>query len=391
VKAICFDPVGGASGDKILSALLDLGVDVKDIDKGIRSTGLKNYEMSFSRESYAEGVRAGFLQVTSAEDHHHRRFGDIEGIIRKGKFPRRVTDRALAIYSRLAEAEATIHGIPAPEVQFHEVGAVDSIIDVLGTALALESLDIEKIYCGPIPIGRGVVHTAHGVIPAPAPVTVQMLKGYAIIRINHEHELTTPTGAAILTALSSGDWSGRPMVIHGVGSGRGSKEFKGLPNVLRAFLVDIEIISPELEQDVEVMETDVDDDTPEMMTELTGMLCEAGAIDVTLIPILVKGGRPALRLTVLCPKGEAAQLSGLMFSHCRTVGIRITTARRLVLPHTTLSVETPWGLVEVKKVKRPNRTEIVPDFDKCRRIAKEHHLSIREVLQKVIRAAESNK
>jgi uncharacterized protein (TIGR00299 family) protein len=389
VKAICFDPVGGASGDKILSSLLDLGVDAKEIDKSIRSTGLKNYEMSFSRESYANGVRAGFLQVTYSEDRHHRRFGDIEGIIRKGKFPKRVTDRALAIYSRLAEAEATIHGIPAPEVQFHEVGAVDSIIDILGTALALESLEIEKIFCSPIPIGRGTVTTAHGAIPAPAPATVQMLKGYAIIRLNHEHELTTPTGAAILTTLSSGDWSGHPMVIQGVGSGRGNKELKGLPNVLRAFLVDIETIAPELEQEIEVIETDVNDDTPEMMTELTDVLREAGAVDVTLIPILAKAGRPALRLTVLCPKGETAQLSGLMFNHCRTVGIRVTTARRLVLPQTDTLVETPWGLVEAKKVKRPNRTEIVPEFETCRRIAKEHHLSIRQVMQKVIHDAES--
>ncbi len=387
MKVICFDPVAGAAGDMILGALLDLGVPVEAVDRGLRSTGLDGFEISFEPEEYAMGITAGRLQVSTEESHHHRNLSDIEAIIEKGDFSQRLKDRALSIFRRLADAEATVHRIPVEEVHFHEVGATDAIVDILGTAIALEILDIDAIFCGPIPVGRGAVTCAHGELPVPAPATVELLIGHPVVRLDQDNELTTPTGAGILTALTQGDWSGRPMVIRKVGSGRGSKELEGMPNIIRAFLADMD--SDGQSQEVDVIDSDIDDDTPEMMSELADVLREAGALDVTLMPVMMKKGRTGFRLTVVCRKGDASRLSGVMFQHSSTIGVRLHTARRLVLPRSSVTVATRWGDIKAKRIERPDRVEVVPEFEECKRIAREQKISVREVMQEVIKRAKS--
>jgi uncharacterized protein (TIGR00299 family) protein len=387
LKALCFDPVGGVAGDMILGALLDLGADIDDVDRALRSTGLDGFRLSFSREPDEQGIAYGRLEVTTEETHHHRRLGEIEDIINRGDFPPRARDRAIAVFRRLGKAEADIHQIPIDEVEFHEVGAIDAIIDIVGSMIALELLNVEAVFCSPIPIGRGTIAASHGVLPVPAPATAELLKGHEVIRLPVNQELTTPTGAAIITTLSQGDWSGRPMVVEKIGTGRGTKTIKGVPNILRAFLVEME--SESESQWVDVLETDIDDDTPEITSHLMQVLREGGALDVSLTPVLMKKGRAGFRLTVLGQRGDAPLLSKILFSNSSTIGVRATTARRLVLPRSSVTISTRWGDVTAKKVVRPNRTEIVPEFEECRRIAEQEKLSIREVMQEVIRRAES--
>jgi uncharacterized protein (TIGR00299 family) protein len=234
--AICFDPSSGAAGDMILGSLLDLDVPLDEVVRGLRSSGLDDFELEFDREEYVKGITAGRLRVNISEIHHHRNLHDIETIINKGDYPQRVKDRALTVFRRLADAEAAVHRIPVDKVHFHEVGAVDAVVDILGTAIALEKLHVDEIYCGQIAIGHGTVTCAHGRLPVPTPATVELLIGYPVVRLNVEHELTTPTGAAILTTLTQGDWSGKPMIIRKVGSSRGSLEIDGVPSIFRTFL-----------------------------------------------------------------------------------------------------------------------------------------------------------
>ncbi len=371
----------------ILGALLDLGVPVDAVEEGLRSTGLDGFEISFEREQYAMGIAAGRLQVSIEESHHHRNLSDIETIIEKGHYSSRLKDRALSIFRRLADAEATVHRISVEKVHFHEVGATDAIVDILGTAIALEFLDIDAVFCGPIPVGRGSVTCAHGELPVPAPATVELLIGHQVVRLDQDKELTTPTGAAILTALTQGDWSGRPMVIRKVGSGRGSKDLEGMPNIIRAFLADVD--SEGQSQEVDVIESDIDDDTPEAISELTDVLRDAGALDVTLMPVMMKKGRTGFRLTVVCRTGDAIRISGVMFKHSSTIGVRLHTARRLVLPRSSVTVATGWGDIKAKRIERPDRVEVVPEFEECKRIAHEQNISVREVMQEVIKRAES--
>lgn len=386
MRAICFDPANGAAGDMILGSLLDLGVPVEEVDKGLRSTGISGFRLEFRREEYAMGISAGKVDVQVEDSDHHRHLGDIEEIIDKGDYPQRVKDRALAVFRRLAQAEATVHRVAVEKVHFHEVGAVDAIVDILGTAIALEYLDVDEVYCGPIAIGMGSVVCAHGTLPVPAPATVELLIGHPTIRKNVEHELTTPTGAAILTALTRGDWSGRPMVIQKAGSGRGSKDVDGMPNVIRAFLADM--LEPSAHQEVDVIESDIDDDTAEVTSELMQVLREAGALDVTVNPVIMKKGRQGFRLTVVCSKGDAGKMSNVIFTHSSTIGVRFSSARRFVLPREQVMVQTKWGEIRAKRITRPDRVEIVPEFEECKRIAHQHGVSIREVMQEVILCGE---
>lgn len=387
MRVVCFDPVGGAAGDMILGSLLDLGVSVEDVEKHLRSMGLEPFELSFQRVPDKHGIAYGRLEVAAKESPTHRRLNDIEAIINSGDFSQPTRDRATAIFRHLAEAEARVHGIPIDHVHFHEVGAVDAIIDIVGSVIALEMLDVESVFCSPIPIGRGTVATAHGVLPVPSPATAELLKGHCIIRRDVDQELTTPTGAAILTALSQGDWSGRPMLIMQVGSGLGTRSIKGMPNIIRAFLADME--SGAESQEIDVIESDIDDDTPEVISDVTNVLRDVGALDVTVCPILMKKGRAGFRLTVLGQRGSATLLSNVLFSHSSTIGVRVTTARRLILPRSVVTVATRWGDISAKRIERPNRVEIVPEFEECKRIAEANSVSTREVMQEVITHAQS--
>ncbi len=391
MNSLCFEPVSGASGDMILGALFDLGADPVAVTRVLQTAGLTDFEMSFSRKRDRHGLMAGFCEVRTpvAEhheehahgSHHHRGLSDIVALIQAAAAPARAQQRALAIFQRLAEVEADVHGIEVEQVHFHEVGATDAIVDVFGACLALEQLDIEHVYCAEFKVGRGTVRCAHGVLPVPAPATVKLLEGRPVRRLDIESELTTPTGAAILTTLSEGDWTNLPVDLGPCGVGHGRRDFEQMPNTIRAFRAARRSGVRADTEWVEVLETDIDDDSPESLAALPEQLRGHGALDATLAPLAMKKGRTGVRLTVLARPEDTTRLADIVFSHSSTIGVRVSAARRLVLARSRVDVQTPWGPVAAKRIERPNGVEIAPEFESCREAAENAGVSIRQVMQ----------
>ncbi|MCP4634344.1 MAG: nickel pincer cofactor biosynthesis protein LarC [candidate division Zixibacteria bacterium] len=384
-KDLCFDPITGASGDMILGALFDIGVPVDLVDQKVRSTGLSEFELSFDRITDHTGITAGRCSVTISESHHHRKLPDIEKIINSGDFSDDIKEVAIKIFTRLAKAEAKVHNISIDKVHFHEVGAVDAIVDILGAAIGIEYLKPEKIYCSPLKIGRGTVKCAHGIMPVPAPATAELIKGFPVIALPIDTELTTPTGAAILTTISEGDFSNRQMIIKKIGYGLGQKEFENRTNAIR--IMEVEFTDDSASDEIDIIETDIDDESPEITASIIEKLLESGAIDASIQPVVMKKGRTGSRLTILSPNGKTTDIANCLFIHSSTIGVRIHSARRIILPRSSIQVKTRWGEVTAKKITRPDRIEIVPEFEICRKIADENNISIREVMQEVIKNA----
>ncbi len=391
---VCFDPITGAAGDMILAALFELGAEPEYVSEKLRTMGLSEFDLQFEQKAEQDGVVYGFCHVIPHPDqhrrqrhehssdqsepdhhHHHRRLKDILELIDRGDFPERVKDRAAAVFRRLAEAEGAVHGKSPQDVQFHEVGAVDSIVDIVGTCLALEQLQVDSIYVSSFKIGCGTIECEHGTMPVPAPATAKLLEDSRVRRLNIESELTTPTGAALLTTLSDGDWGDLSGRIVRVGTGHGKRYFEERPNILRAYLMEL----PPAPETVEVIECDLDDQTPEMTALLSDHLRARGAIDVVTLPIMMKKKRNGIRLSVLSPLHLTERLSNQILGHSSTIGVRIYSVRRFLLPRQSVTVETPWGVVQAKKIERPTGTEIVPEADACAKTAENAGIPVRRV------------
>lgn len=382
---LAIEPVLGASGDMMLGALLDLGVAPERVATPLRTLGLDGFDIEFGHIEGPHHIRYGRCTVRTTDPGHghhhahpHRGLADILGLLARGELPQRARERATRIFTRLAEAEAGVHGCSVEEVHFHEVGAVDAIVDIVGTCLALEELGIERLWCAPLPVGTGTIRCAHGVLPNPAPATVRLLAGFPVVRRDIEAELTTPTGAAILTTLSAGDWTGLPLRWLRSGSGSGTRRLAAGPNILRAHLVAAETLPGE---PALVLETDIDDDSPEATAALPDLLRAAGALDVTLTPLLMKKGRPGVRLTVLAEPAHLARLTDLVLRHSSSIGVRSYPVRRRVLPREAATLQTPWGEVRAKRIARPQGVEWTPEYEACRDLAERAGVPLREVLQ----------
>ena len=397
MSILLFEPVLGASGDMTLGALFDLGADPAAVTDALRGAGLDGFTIAFSRRVGPHQVGYGRCEVSLEADkpdgghghahghHHHRRgLSDLLCFIDGGRFPARAAARATAVFKRLAEAEAAVHGISVDAVHFHEVGAVDAIVDIVGSCLALEQLGVEQIWCAPLPIGTGTIRCAHGILPNPAPATVRLLAGFPVVRLPVEAELTTPTGAAILTTLSAGDWTGRPWRFLKSGSGHGFAELAAGPNLLRAHLAE-PLTTPTVPaagmDSVAVLESDLDDESPEVIGALTAKLLAAGALDVGLLPVQMKKGRPGVRLSILARPEDGARLATLVLAESATIGVRTYPAQRWTLEREAVEVETPWGAVRGKRVRRPDgSTETTPEFEACRDLAERAGIPLRRVL-----------
>jgi len=337
---------------------------------------LSGIAIAFRQAECRHGLRCGFCEVRTPHEHAHRRLSDILEILDRAPVSEAVRAAAARIFQRLGECEAAVHGIALAEVHFHEVGALDTIADVLGACIALEELGADAVYCSEYKVGRGTVECAHGVLPVPAPATVRLLEGQAVRKLDIESELTTPTGAAILTVLSQGPWHELPFVLRRCGNGHGRREFERLPNLLRAYLVETE---PATEA-VELLETDIDDQSPEATGILAELLRQHGALDVSLAPLYMKKGRPGTRLSVLSRCGRAPALADIIFRESSTIGIRLSTVRRLLLPRTAITVNTAWGPVRAKRIERPGGVEIVPEADSAREAAQAAGIPLRRVM-----------
>jgi len=380
-RVLYFDCFSGAAGDMILGSLVAAGAPLAEIDKRLRALPLEGFTL---REARVErhGFEAFQLQVDAPDAKKHRHYPEIVRMLEGGRLPDRVFRRASATFELLGRAEAAAHGVPIEKVHFHEVGAIDAIVDIVGTAWALELLDVERCYASAIPQGRGFVRAAHGVLPVPAPATMRILEGVAVRMTEIEAELTTPTGAALLKSLC--DTIGEPVGIRPrrVGVATGTRDLAERPNVIRAVLGDP--LTGESAGSVEVLETTIDDMNPQLYGHLTESLFEAGAAEVFLTPVQMKKGRPGVLVTAICDPRRSEAVLARLFVESSTIGVRVRREGRAELRRTISEVETPLGRVRVKTAILPNGEERrVPEYDDLRRLAKELGRPLIEIMDEV--------
>ena len=388
MKTIYFDSVGGASGDMILSCLLDLGADLKAIESDLKRIVKDSFSIEARRVRLCgfDGMRVT-VKVSPNDDehdhahHHHRNLNDIEKLIRSGKFSASIRERAIGVFRRLAQAESKVHGVKQDKIHFHEVGALDSIIDIVGSCIALEQLGAEQIACGPLPLGCGTIKCAHGILPSPAPATVELLRGFAVEQTDEPFELVTPTGAVLLTTLQTIKRTPPGAVLERVGCGYGHSALNNRPNLLRAFLLNDDGKSQDADSCL-VMEFNIDDMAPELTGHLFGRLHEQGALDVFITPVQMKKNRPGAMLTVLAPYDKRDKLLDLIFCESTTFGVREYDVRRTVLPRRFETVKTPYGAVRVK-IGSWKGKEIThaPEYEDCRKLAEKSHVPLRRIYE----------
>jgi len=341
----------------------------------------------------SNGIHASLVDVQTFEDRTARNFSQIRSLIQNSSLTDTVKSTSLQIFQKLTEAEARIHSCPPDQVHFHEVGGVDAIVDIVGTALGLEFLGVKKVYASQIPLGKGFVNCSHGRLPVPAPATLSILEGVPVYGTNIPHEMVTPTGAAIIAGLAEGFGAMPEMVVRRVGYGAGQRNLDDRPNLLRVVLGSASSIntfaSEALPEDqIEIIETCIDDMNPEWFGYLMERLFEDGALDVYWIPIYMKKNRPGTMLQVLCRIDERDTLIRRVLSETTTLGVRYYQARRRLLARDELQVNTSYGIIAVKGVKDPQgNIRMIPEYEVCRKIALEHNLPLRVVYETVAREA----
>jgi len=382
MKIVYFDCFSGISGDMVLGALLSAGCEFDQLEAYLRRLPLTGWKIT--RENVKRnGLAATRLVVEYGESKHHRSLGHILKLIEQASLPARVAERASAIFRRLGEAEARVHDIPVERVHFHEVGAVDAIIDIVGAATCLELLGIEEIVCSPLNVGGGRVKTEHGILPVPAPATAELLRGAPTYSSGLEHELVTPTGAAIVAALASGFGAQPAMTVEAIGRGAGAADFPGQPNILRVFVGRAEQ-SGAGESDREtvvVLEANLDDMSPQIYGYFADRALAGGALDVFSTPVYMKKNRPGQLVTVLCPPTMEAALTELFFRETTTLGVRRTTATRQTLRRESVTVDTSFGAIRVKIARMNGRIlNVAPEYDDCRAAAAEKGVPLKHVL-----------
>lgn len=384
VRVAHFDCFSGISGDMVLGAVLDAGIPADAIRAALDSLGLP-IKLEVERVKRC-GFAATKATVEAADQEDYRFLPDIEAILAKAAITAKQRELATRIFRKIAVAEAAAHGMPLERVHFHEVGALDSIADIVGASVGLDLLGVERFTSSPVPTGTGSVKAAHGVMPVPTPGTLQLLKGVPLAPSKVEFELTTPTGAAILTAVVTEYTASPDMTVEQVGHGAGTKDFLDRPNILR-LMVGTTQANPgrkaggDSDADtVVVLETNLDDAAPELIGYCTERLFAAGALDVFAVPAQMKKNRPGVLLTVICEPPRAIELEAILFRETATFGVRRHTAERSKLRREAVTVETPWGPVRAKRGWRADGFEVVtPEYDDCARVAREQNVPLRDV------------
>jgi uncharacterized protein (TIGR00299 family) protein len=398
VKVAHFDCFSGISGDMTLAALIDAGVDADAIRQAIASLNLPiQLEIEKVRKG---GFAATYVRVEAKEEKSHRFLAEIKEIVGRSALSEKQRELALKIFNRLAEAEAAVHGVSVDKVHFHEVGALDSIADIVGSAVGLDLLGAEQFTSRPVPTGSGMVKCAHGMMPIPAPGTAELLKGVPLAASPIKAELTTPTGAAILTTIlancnSPADppWIEHPvMTVDRIGCGAGRRDFPEQPNLLRIFVgrsldADLARADGSIQDQVLTLETNLDDIPAEVIGYCYERLLAAGALDVFSTPIYMKKNRPAVMLSVLCPFENLAAMEDILFRETGTFGVRRYVVSRSKLERQHLTVDTPWGPIQGKLGRRQGQADLfTPEFEDCARVARQHGVALREVFDKANQA-----
>lgn len=383
-----FDCFSGISGDMTLGALIHAGVDVGAIREAVASLGLPA-ELKVERIR-KKGFDAIQVRVEAPQEHVHRHLHHILRMVDASRLTERQKSMAGRIFRRLADAEAAVHGSSPEKVHFHEVGAVDSIVDIVGAAVAIDLIGVDRIVASPVPTGCGTVHAAHGLMPIPAPGTAELLKGVPIAPSAIEAELTTPTGAAILTSLVEEFGPLPAMRIEAIGMGAGQRDLTEQPNVLRVFTgTSTDRDGDPTTDRVWVLETNLDDVPGEWIGYCAEQLMAAGALDVFTVPLGMKKNRPGVLLSVICTEPSIARLEDIVFRETSTFGIRRTMALRSTLRRRTHTVTTPYGPIQGKVGWRSDGQPVfAPEYEECRRVATERGVPLRDVYAVAVRAFE---
>jgi len=387
LKLAYFDCFSGISGDMTLGALLACGVDPEDLRDDLEQLSLPGWRLDVA-ETSRNGI--GALDVTvsiTEEPGHSRHLSDIREILQGAALSERVRGRALAVFQRLAEAEARIHQTTADRIHFHEVGAIDAIIDIVGTCACLERLGVDQVWCSPLPLGRGFVRCMHGMIPLPAPAVLELAAGVPVTGSDVEGELVTPTGAALVTSLAAGFGAIPPMRVVATGYGAGKKQFGERPNLLRVTVGERDEAALESLPEVAVLETNLDDLSPQFYETAMERLFAAGALDVYLTAVQMKKGRPGTLLTVLAPPARREALADVIIDETSTLGIRFTTMRRACLERAWHTVETEYGPVRIKVGWWKGRERTAsPEYEDVKAAARGHGVPVRIVHQAALAA-----
>ena len=384
MKVAYIDCFAGISGDMMLGALVDAGLSLDALRTELAKLRLHEFELR-SQKVKKHGISATKVDVIAEEGHVHRHLKDIVDIIEGSGISDKAKQQATSIFQRLAEAEAEVHGTSVDSVHFHEVGAVDAIVDVVGAAVGLDLLGVEKIYASGLRFGRGSTRGSHGAMPIPVPAVVALCKGLPAERTDIPFELVTPTGAAILTTLACKIGERVMFRTESIGYGAGYRDLEQLPNLLR---LEIGECDTGLQEDAPILiETNIDDMTPEIYGYLVDLLLTEGARDAYLTPLVMKKGRPGVMLSVLAEPPAVQRLTDIVFRETTTLGVRISQVNRQIIPRHSATVETDYGTVAVKVAEYARRTRVSPEFEDCARIAREQNLPILEVYNAVARAA----
>ncbi len=384
MKIAYFDCFSGASGDMILGALLDAGLDLAHLQQELAKLGLSHYEIGKSAV-VKNGISGSQALVHVEEDHHqhhHRHLADISAIIEESTLAAAVKKDSIRIFTRLAEAEAKVHNTTKENIHFHEVGAMDAIIDVVGGVIGLHALGIDAIICSPLHVGSGTVECAHGTLPVPAPATAELIRGKPAYASGVQGELLTPTGAAILTTLADDFGPLPPMTVERIGHGAGTAD-RSIANLLRVFIGTAP--QPEKKFDVEqtaTIETTIDDMNPQMYDYLIEKVLQMGALDIFCTAVQMKKNRRGTLVTILCRPEMVMPLSEFLFRETTTIGLRWRLDQRFMLQREIVSVETRYGKVACKKATHGEQmVNIKPEYEDCKRIALQQQVPLKTVLE----------
>lgn len=384
MKTLYLDCFCGISGDMFVGTLIDLGADLERLRSALASLQVPGFEIAAERVLKKGVTATQFRVIQDTTDKPHRHLRHILEIIERGDLPASVREASAATFRRIAECEAAIHGTTVEKIHFHEVGAIDSIVDVVATHLALHLLGVDRVVASPVNTGSGTVQCAHGLMPVPAPATVLLLEGVPSYGSECPFELTTPTGAALIAQVAAAFGPMPLMVPERIGYGSGTRDLPDRPNVLRGVLGTE---SGAQQHPITVVETNIDDLLPELMPPLIEALLEAGARDAFLTPLYGKKGRPAFMVTALCDDDKLAAVADAIFENSSTLGLRMRTESRLCLEREWETVTTTWGAVRVKVGRWNGRVRSrAPEFEDCRKVAEAAGVPVMAVYQAALAA-----
>ncbi len=378
MKIAYFDTIAGIAGDMALGAFISAGISHEQLQQELQKIELKGYhtEVLKMKRSGIEAVK--FNVIVTDPPKYHKHLKVITDIIENSSLSEKVKVLSKKIFFDLAKAEAAVHNTTIEKIHFHEVGAIDSIVDIVGVAICMDILQIEKVFSSPVKLGNGgFVLTEHGKLPIPTPATVEILKDYPTVLTDIPFELTTPTGAAIIKSLSSGVIAFDKLKIKSVGYGAGTREINEAPNLLRVFIAET-IFTPHEEQ-LMLVETNIDDMNPEIYPFVIEALFSRGAHDVHLVPIIMKKGRPGILFSVLCSKANLDEIVNEIFLQTTTLGVRITEVERRKVERGQKKIETPLGDILVKTIFKDGKESFVPEYEECKKVALEKNIPLIDV------------